>query len=55
MKAYPEYLTFNIPARMGLVNITSQVEEIVKKSGVAEGICALQRDEYYSQYLHQRR
>ncbi len=38
MKSATEYLTFNIPARMGFVNITPQVEEIVRKSGVAEGI-----------------
>jgi secondary thiamine-phosphate synthase enzyme len=38
MKAHTEYLTFNIPARMALQNITPQVEEAVRKSGVTEGI-----------------
>jgi thiamine phosphate synthase YjbQ (UPF0047 family) len=38
MKSYTKYLTFNIPARLGFVKITPQVEEIVRKSGVAEGI-----------------
>ena len=38
MKAHTEYLTFNLPARMAFVNITPQVEEAVRKSGVAEGI-----------------
>ena len=38
MKSHTEYLTFNIPARMDFVNITPQVEEIVKRSGVKEGI-----------------
>jgi secondary thiamine-phosphate synthase enzyme len=38
MKSFTEYLTFNIPARMAFENITSQVEEIVRKSGVQEGI-----------------
>jgi secondary thiamine-phosphate synthase enzyme len=38
MKSRTEYLTFHIPARMALVNITSQVEEVVRKSGVAEGL-----------------
>lgn len=38
MKSYTEYLTFNVPARMDFVNITRQVEEIVKKSGVQEGM-----------------
>jgi secondary thiamine-phosphate synthase enzyme len=38
MKSFTEYLTFNIPARMDFVNITAQVEEIVRKSGVREGL-----------------
>lgn len=39
MKAHTEYLTFNVPARMDFLNITEQVEEIVAKSGVKEGLC----------------
>jgi secondary thiamine-phosphate synthase enzyme len=39
MKAHTEYLTFNVPARMDFINITDQVEEIVAKSGVKEGLC----------------
>ena len=38
MKSHTEYLTFNVPARMDFINITSQVEEIVKKSGIQEGL-----------------
>lgn len=38
MKSTTEYLTFNLPSRMGFVNITPQVEEIVRKSGVQEGL-----------------
>ena len=38
MMSYTEYLTFNIPSRIGFVNITPQVAEIVRKSGVAEGL-----------------
>ena len=38
MKAQTEYLTFTLPERMGFVNITPQVEEIVRKSGVREGL-----------------
>ena len=38
MKAHTEYLTFNVPARMDFVNITSQVEEVVRASGVQEGL-----------------
>ena len=39
MKSTTEYLTLNVPARMEFVNITPQVEEIVRQSGVQEG-CA---------------
>src|SRR3954468_12626393 len=38
MKAQTEYLTFNLPARMAFVNITPQIQEVVKKSGVREGL-----------------
>ncbi len=39
MKSTTEYLTFNVPSRMDFVNITGRVEEIVRKSGVKEGLC----------------
>ena len=38
MKSHTEYLTFNVPARMGFLNITPQVEQIVEKSKVREGL-----------------
>lgn len=38
MKSLTEYLTFNIPARMGFLNITPTIEEIIGKSGIQEGI-----------------
>ena len=38
MKSHTEYLTFNVPARMGFVNITGQCEQAVRKSGVTEGL-----------------
>jgi secondary thiamine-phosphate synthase enzyme len=38
VKSRTEYLTFNIPARMDFLNITPQVEEIVRNSGVKEGL-----------------
>ena len=31
MKSHTEYLTFNVPARMGFENITSKVEAAVRK------------------------
>ena len=39
MKSQTEYLTFEIPARMDFVNITPQVTEVVRASGVQEGLC----------------
>lgn len=39
MKSLTEYLTFTIPSRVGFINITSTVEELVKRSGVKEGLC----------------
>ena len=38
MKSFTEKLLFNVPSRRGYINITQQVEEIVRKSGVREGI-----------------
>jgi secondary thiamine-phosphate synthase enzyme len=38
MKALTEYLSFNVPSRVGFVNITERVRELVTKSGVREGI-----------------
>ncbi|GAB4168807.1 MAG: secondary thiamine-phosphate synthase enzyme YjbQ [Calditrichia bacterium] len=38
MKSYTEYLTFTTPHRRDYINITHTIEEIVKKSGVQEGL-----------------
>jgi secondary thiamine-phosphate synthase enzyme len=38
MKSLTRYLTFNVPARMGFVNITRDVERAVQESGVQEGL-----------------
>src|SRR5580704_5608761 len=38
MKSKTEYLSFNVPARMGFVKITPEVERVVKESGVQEGL-----------------
>jgi len=39
MKSYRKELVFNVPARRGFVNITPQVEDAVRTSGVKEGLC----------------
>lgn len=37
MKSYRKELTFNIPSRRGFVNITAQVSDAVRESGIKEG------------------
>ena len=39
MKAYTQYLVFNTKIRQEFINITPQVEDAVKKSGIKEGLC----------------
>jgi len=41
LKSLTEYLWFEVPHRRGFINITPKIEELVDKSGVAEGICLL--------------
>ncbi len=43
MKSLTEHLTFNIPERMGFLNITTQVEDLVRRSGVQEGLVLVNR------------
>ena len=38
MKARTEHLVMNVPSRRGFVNITPEVERVVKESGVQEGM-----------------
>jgi thiamine phosphate synthase YjbQ (UPF0047 family) len=38
MKSFREELWFNVPARMGFINITPQVEAALQRSGVQEGL-----------------
>ena len=38
MKTYRKELFFNVPSRSGFVNITPDVEECIKESGVKEGL-----------------
>ena len=39
MNSMTEYLTFTIRQRMGFLNITSQVNDILQRSGIQEGLC----------------
>jgi len=38
MKSYREELWFNVPGRRALMNITSEVETCLQKSGIKEGL-----------------
>jgi secondary thiamine-phosphate synthase enzyme len=38
MRSHTDYLTLNVPARRGFLNITSEVERVVRASGVKEGL-----------------
>ena len=38
MKSHTEYLTLNVPERMGFINITPRLEGAVVASGVKEGL-----------------
>lgn len=38
MKSLTEYLWFNLPTRRAFINITPQIEELVRQSGVREGL-----------------
>jgi len=38
MKSYRKELWFNLPTRRGFVNITPQVEECLRESGIREGL-----------------
>jgi len=38
MKSHTEYLTFNIPGRVGFENITATVQDIVSRAGIREGL-----------------
>ena len=38
MKSHTGYLVMNLPARRGFVNLTPEVERMVRESGVQEGL-----------------
>ena len=39
MKSLTEYLWFEVKGRRGFINISETVEDLVRQSGVKEGIC----------------
>ena len=41
MKSHTKHLTLTVPARMEFVNITEQVEQELRASGIREGLCLI--------------
>ncbi len=39
MKSYTDYLSLNTKNKVEIINITSQIEEAIVKSGIKEGLC----------------
>ncbi len=39
MKSYRKELFFNVPNRRAFINITSEVNECLRESGIKEGLC----------------
>ena len=39
MKSYRKELWFNVPSRRGLINITPEVDQALRESGIREGLC----------------
>lgn len=39
MKTYRKELWFNVPSRRAFINITPQIEECLRDSGIKEGLC----------------
>ena len=44
MKSYRKELWFNVPSRRGFVNITPELENCLRESGVKEGLLLCIRD-----------
>jgi len=41
MRSYRKELWFNLPSRLGLINITPQVRQALEESGIQEGLCLI--------------
>lgn len=39
MKSHRKELWFNLPNRRGYINITDQVQQVLRESGIQEGLC----------------
>ncbi|MFO9307943.1 hypothetical protein SDA69_04820 [Legionella pneumophila] len=53
MKTYRKELWFNIPERMGFINITDKVIECLKESSIQEGLILVNAMAYHRFRIHQ--
>ena len=47
MKSYREELWFNTPGRRTFVNISQQVEQCLKRSGIKKGLAPVKATEFF--------
>ena len=55
MKSYRKELWFEVPTRRAFINITPQVNECLRESGITNGFGSMQRDAYYGVRVYKRR
>ena len=54
MKSYRKELSFNTPTRMAFVNITSQVQDFIRDSGIKDGLVLANANAHYGFGVHKR-
>ena len=52
MKSYRKELWLHLPSRRGFVNITSQVEEAIRESGIKEGLVLVNANLVPAEYTY---
>jgi len=51
MKSYRNELWFNTPTRRAFINITAQVEDCLRESGIREGLCLVNTNHLACPYV----
>ena len=54
VKSFTEHLWFEVPNRVGFLNITDTVRELVRKSGMQEGLCLVNAVHITAHHLFRR-
>ena len=47
MKSHRKELWFNVPTRRAFINITPQVVDVLRESGIREGLCLVKRSSWW--------